>query len=221
VPDFRSSFWANRLPTLGIEAHSCPISCHLGISIFFFRRNTTPAHRMPICSHCQNAALWASLSREARVTSVLTFDRPSRLGKETTLSHHSDITALIASSQTCCICNVMCSTLKLLQNDPQWSVKLVENRAAFVAVLEMELWNPENHGYTPLFMDDNAKLGVCNDTSKYPGTNTLRAWLVAKPRARPIGQKSYMEQGVPISRRQSRSRQPLAGPLLQGTSHVP
>ncbi|KAK3371148.1 heterokaryon incompatibility protein-domain-containing protein [Lasiosphaeria ovina] len=124
---------------------------------------------MSVCDLCQSAALWGSISHEGRASSASTFCRPSRLGKTQTVNHHSNITALIASSNACRVCKIL-SSAKALQNDQQWAVKLVETRAArsLVTVLELELWENaevEDPGYSPFHGDDDPRIGICGSTN--------------------------------------------------------
>lgn len=124
---------------------------------------------MSVCDVCQSAALWGALSHQGRANSASNFSRPPRLGKGQTVNHHPDVTALVASSDTCRVCKFL-SSAKTLQDDQDRAIKLSEARASrcLVTVLELELWENQeagDPGYSPFHREDDPRIGICGSTS--------------------------------------------------------
>ncbi|KAI1778514.1 heterokaryon incompatibility protein-domain-containing protein [Hypoxylon cercidicola] len=143
---------------------------------------------MPICSQCRNAISWASLPKENRSSSSLTWHRPSRLGDSQTIEHHTDCVALLASSSTCHICRFLSSFIPsadpertdFLTSFDRCSVKLVETRSqqSLATCLQVELWQADDSGYTSWFNAKSSRIrspiiGICR---KYSPLSERAIW---------------------------------------------
>lgn len=138
-------------------------------------------NEMSICGQCRKALSWASLHKEDRLSSDLTWRRPSRLGDSQTIDHHVDCAALLASASTCHICEFLSSFIPsaepkrgdFLASYDHYSLKLVETRTqrSLATCLQLERWEPDGAGYTNWLNTRSSRMrspiiGVCQKSSQ-------------------------------------------------------